>query len=146
MKYFFSFFIFLIFQCAFAQTDVKVVVKNIKKFEGNLSIEFYRNIENYTKGQNAFKKMYVPIKDLDQYETVFKNVDETYYAVKVFVDTNANKKLDRNLIGVRQEPYGYSGESETVLREPTFDEAKVLMSKKDNVIIIVLKNNKGDND
>ncbi len=146
MKYFYSFFIFLFAQCAFAQTDVKVVVKNIKKFEGNLSIEFYRNIENYTKGQNAFKKMYVPIKDLDQYETVFKNVDETYYAVKVFVDTNANKKLDRNLIGVRQEPYGYSGETDPMLREPTFDEAKVLTSKKDNIIIIVLKNNKGDND
>jgi uncharacterized protein (DUF2141 family) len=146
MKYFFSFFIFLFFQCAFAQTDVKVVIKNIKKFEGNLSIEFYRNIENYTKGQNAFKKMYVPIKDLDQYETVFKNVDETYYAVKVFVDTNGNKKLDRNLIGVRQEPYGYSGETDPVLREPTFDEAKVLTSKKDNTITIVLKNNKGDND
>ncbi len=136
----------LALQITNAQTDVKVIVKNIKKFEGNLSIEFYRNIENYTKGQNAFKKMYVPIKDVDQYETIFKNVDETYYAVKVFVDTNANKKLDRNIIGVRQEPYGYSGDTDPVLREPTFDEAKVLTSKKDNTITIVLKNNKGDND
>lgn len=146
MKYFFSFFILLIAQFSNAQTDVKILVKNIKKIEGNLSIEFYRNIENYTKGQNAFKKMYVPIKDVDQYETIFKNVDETYYAVKVYVDTNANKKLDRNMIGVRQEPYGYSGDTDPVLREPTFDEAKILTSKKDNVIIIILKNNKGDND
>lgn len=146
MKYFFSFFILLIAQFSNAQTDVKILVKNIKKIEGNLSIEFYRNIENYTKGQNAFKKMYVPIKDVDQYETIFKNVDETYYAVKVYVDTNANKKLDRNMIGVRQEPYGYSGDTDPVLREPTFDEAKILTSKKDNVITIILKNNKGDND
>ena len=57
MKYFFSFLMLLALQITNAQTDVKVIVKNIKKFEGNLSIEFYRNIENYTKGQNAFKKM-----------------------------------------------------------------------------------------
>jgi len=146
MKYIFCFFLYLFSQFTFAQTDVKVVIKNIKKFDGNLSIEFYRNVENYTKGQNAFKKMYVPISEIDQYETVFKNVDETYYAVKVFIDTNGNKKLDRNLIGVRQEPYGFSGDADPVLREPTFDEAKILTSKKDNVITIVLKNNKGDND
>lgn len=146
MKYIFGFLMALFFQNVNAQTDVKIVVKNLRKVEGNISIEFYRNIENYTKGQNAFKKLYVPIKDLDQFETVFKNVEETYYAVKVFLDTNGNKKLDRNFIGVRQEPYGYSGETDTFLREPTFDEAKVLTSKKDNSIIITLNNNKGDND
>lgn len=129
-----------------AQTDVKLTIKNLRKVDGNLSIEFYRNVENYTKGQNAFKKLYVPVKDLDQFETVFKNVEETYYAVKVFVDTNENKVLDRSFLGVRKEPYGYSVDAEPFLREPTFEEAKVFVTKKENNIIINLKNNKGDND
>lgn len=130
----------------FAQTDVKLTIKNLRKVEGNLIIEFYRNVENYTKGQNAFKKLSVPVKELDQFETTFKNVEETYYAVKVFIDTNDNKTLDRSFLGVRKEPYGYSVDPEPFLREPTFEEAKVFVTKKDNNIIINLKNNKGDND
>ncbi|WP_230477604.1 DUF2141 domain-containing protein [Faecalibacter bovis] len=131
-------------QFLMAQTDVKLTIKNLREVEGFLSIEFYRNVENYTKGQNAFKKLYVPIKDLNQYETTFKNIEETYYAVKVFVDTNGNKTLDRSFFGVRKEPYGYSGDEEPFLREPTFEEAKVYASKKNNNIIIELNNNKGE--
>lgn len=144
MKYFLMVLTFFVAQTSFAQTDVKLTIKNLRKVEGNLSIEFYRNIENYTKGQNAFKKLYVPIKDLDQFETTFKNIEETYYAVKVFVDTNNNKVLDRSFWGVRQEPYGYSGEKLPFLREPTFEEARELATKENNIIVIQLKNNKGD--
>lgn len=144
MKHFLSILILLIGQLTFAQTDVKLTVKNLRKVEGVLMIEFYRNVENYTKGQNAFKKLNVAIKDLDQFETTFKNVEETYYAVKVFVDTNNNKVLDKTFFGVRKEPYGYSGDESTFLREPTFEEAKVLATKQNNTIVIELKNNKGD--
>jgi Uncharacterized protein conserved in bacteria len=144
MKHILTIIVLFFSQFAFAQTDVKITVKNLRKVEGNLSIEFYRNIENYTKGQNAFKKLYVPIKDLDQFETTFKNVDESYYAVKVFVDTNNNKILDRSFLGVRKEPYGYSTNADPILREPTFDEAKVMATKQNNNIIIELNNNKGD--
>ena len=144
MKHFLLFISLFMAQFSMAQTDVKLTIKNLRSVEGYLSIEFYRNVENYTKGQNAFKKLYVPIKDLNQFETTFKNIEETYYAVKVFVDTNGNKTLDRSFLGVRKEPYGYSGDAEPFLREPTFEEAKVLATKQNNNIIIELNNNKGE--
>ncbi|MBF0597821.1 DUF2141 domain-containing protein [Faecalibacter rhinopitheci] len=144
MRYFLLVLSFFLCHTINAQTDVKLTIKNLRKVEGNLSIEFYRNIENYTKGENAFKKLYIPIKDLDQFETTFKNIEETYYAVKVFVDTNNNKILDKSFLGVKKEPYGYSGDSSPFLREPTFEEARELPSKQNNNIIIFLKNNKGD--
>ncbi|HEY4540162.1 MAG TPA: DUF2141 domain-containing protein [Faecalibacter sp.] len=144
MKHILTILVLFVSQLIFAQMDVKITVKNLRKVEGNLSIEFYRNVENYTKGQNAFKKLYVPIKDLDQFETTFKNVEESYYAVKVFVDTNNNKVLDRSFLGVRKEPYGYSTNADPFLREPTFEEAKVMATKQNNNIIIELNNNKGE--
>ncbi|WP_322971591.1 DUF2141 domain-containing protein [Faecalibacter sp. LW9] len=144
MKHILTILVLFVSQFIFAQMDVKITVKNLRKVEGNLSIEFYRNVENYTKGQNAFKKLYVPIKDLDQFETTFKNVEESYYAVKVFVDTNNNKVLDRSFLGVRKEPYGYSTNADPFLREPTFEEAKVMATKQNNNIIIELNNNKGE--
>jgi len=144
MKHFLSVFVLLAAQLSFAQIDVKLTIKNLRKVEGNLMIEFYRNVENYTKGQNAFQKLNVPIKDLDQFETTFKDVDETYYAVKVYVDVNRNKVLDKSFFGVRREPYGFTGNADTFLREPTFDEAKIMATKQKNNIIMVLKNNTGE--
>ena len=131
-------------QVAMAQIDVKLSITNLKKMKGNLAIEFYRNVENYTKGQNAFKKLYVPVNDLDKYETVFKNIEPTYYAVKVYLDTNNNKKLDKSFLGVRKEPYGFSTNANPILREPTFEEAKIEMTEENNVIVIRLINNKSD--
>lgn len=144
MKKFLFVFTLFIAQMSFAQIDVKLTIKNLRKIEGNLMIEFYRNVENYTKGQNAFKKVNVPISELDQFETTFKNIEETFYAVKVFVDTNNNKKLDRSFLGIRKEPYGFSGDNDTFFREPTFEEAKVLANKQNSNIIIELKNNLGE--
>ena len=131
-------------QVAMAQIDVKLSITNLKKMKGNLAIEFYRNVGNYTKGQNAFKKLYVPVNDLDKYETVFKNIEPTYYAVKVYLDTNNNKKLDKSFLGVRKEPYGFSTNANPILREPTFEEAKIEMTEENNVIVIRLINNKSD--
>lgn len=136
--------VMLIVQWSFAQIDVKLTITNLKKTEGNLSIEFYRSVENYTKGTNAFKKIYVPVENLDKFETTFKNVDETYYAVKVYLDVNKNKQLDKSFFGIRKEPYGFSGDEKPFLREPTFEEAKILMTKDNNQITIQLNNNKGD--
>lgn len=144
MKKFLILFILLLAQITMAQIDVKLSISNLKKMKGNLSIEFYRNIENYTKGQNAFKKLYIPVDDLDKYETIFKNVEPTFYAVKVYLDTNNNKKLDKSFFGIRKEPYGFSKNLNPTLREPTFEEAKVEMTEENNVILIKLNNNKGE--
>ena len=89
-------------QLTMAQIDVKLSITNIKKMKGNLAIEFYRNVENYTKGQNAFKKLYVAVDNIDKYETVFKNIEPTFYAVKVYLDVNNNKQLDKSFLGVRK--------------------------------------------
>ncbi|GGE92528.1 hypothetical protein GCM10010984_07700 [Chishuiella changwenlii] len=144
MKKFLILLVLFFAQIGFAQIDVKLSINNLKKMKGNLSIEFYRNMENYTKGQNAFKKLYIPVEDLDKYETVFKNVEPTFYAVKVFLDTNNNKKLDKSFLGIRKEPYGFSKNLNPTLREPTFEEAKVEMTEGNSIISISLNNNKGE--
>ncbi|MDM1072232.1 DUF2141 domain-containing protein [Empedobacter brevis] len=144
MKKIFIMVVLFFTQIVMAQIDVKLSITNLKKMKGNLAIEFYRNVENYTKGQNAFKKLYVPVADIDKYETVFKDIEPTFYAVKVFLDTNNNKKLDKSFLGVRKEPYGFSKNLDPILREPTFEEAKVEMTEENNTILIKLNNNKGE--
>jgi len=53
----------------------------------------------------------------------FSNLPAGTYAVKVMHDENGNGKLDANFMGMPTEGYGFSN-NPTVLRKPTFDEAK----------------------
>jgi uncharacterized protein (DUF2141 family) len=77
-------------------------------------------------------------------ELALKDIEPTFYAVKVFLDTNNNKQLDKSFLGVRKEPYGFSKNLDPILREPTFEEAKVEMTEENNTILIKLNNNKGE--
>jgi uncharacterized protein (DUF2141 family) len=47
------------------------------------------------------------------------------YAVAVVDDANGNGDLDRNLLGIPTESYGFSNGVRPTLRAPTFDEAAV---------------------
>ncbi|HXZ85217.1 MAG TPA: DUF2141 domain-containing protein, partial [Myxococcota bacterium] len=45
------------------------------------------------------------------------------YAVVIVDDANGNGNLDRNLLGIPTERYGFSNGVRPTLRPPTFDEA-----------------------
>ncbi len=52
------------------------------------------------------------------------------YAVAIFQDYNGNKVLDKNLMGIPQEPYTFSNGVRPKFRAPTFDEAKISIDDK----------------
>lgn len=135
-----SFFIFSTF--GFAQKNLKeftLNIENIKGKEGFLKIDIYRNVENYTKGENAYKSFYIKVEDREDYELSIKDFPNNFYAIKVFLDQNGNKELDKTWIGIRKEPYAFSGGIRTYFREPTFEEAKIEITKENREITLFLK-------
>ncbi len=54
---------------------------------------------------------------------VFCNLAPGRYAVIVFQDENDNGRLDKSLLGVSSEPYGFSNNPHAFLRSPSFDAA-----------------------
>ena len=50
------------------------------------------------------------------------------YAITLFVDFNGNKKIDKNILGIPKEPYGFSNNVIGNMSAPTFDQAKFLIS------------------
>ena len=49
------------------------------------------------------------------------------YAISLFVDSNGNKKLDKNFFGIPKEQYGFSNNVMGRMSPPTFDQAKFLI-------------------
>jgi uncharacterized protein (DUF2141 family) len=61
------------------------------------------------------------------------------YAFAVFLDENNNKKLDKNLVGVPTEPYGFSKVPPSKWRLPTWEEIRFELGNDDQILLIKLK-------
>lgn len=69
-----------------------------------------------------------------------ENLGTGSYAIAVFLDENNNKKLDKNLVGVPTEPYGFSKEPPSKWRLPTWEEVKFdHAAATDQTIVVKLK-------
>ena len=56
---------------------------------------------------------------------VFKTLPPGRYAVAAFEDSKGSGKLEKNFLGVPQEPYGFSRDATGTLGPPGFDQAAV---------------------
>ena len=50
------------------------------------------------------------------------------YAISLFIDSNGNKKIDKNFLGIPKEQYGFSNNVIGRMSAPTFDQAKFLVA------------------
>ncbi|WP_068597809.1 DUF2141 domain-containing protein [Vaginella massiliensis] len=142
MKRHLYFFFLLLASFGFAQNHLKeftLNIENLKGQEGFLKIDIYRNVENYTKDANAYKSFYIKVDEMDRYELSIKDFPNNVYAIKVFLDKNENKTLDKTWIGIRKEPYAFSGNIRTYFREPTFEEAKIEITRDNREITLYLR-------
>jgi uncharacterized protein (DUF2141 family) len=61
------------------------------------------------------------------------------YAIKCYLDDNANEKLDTGWMGIPSEPYGFSNNASRLAGPPTFEMAKFTISEGTNIHRIRLK-------
>ncbi len=54
---------------------------------------------------------------------VYRNLPAGRYAVSVFQDENGNGRLDKNVVGLPTERYGFSRDAPALLGPPSFGEA-----------------------
>ena len=57
------------------------------------------------------------------------------YAVSLYIDRNANGKLDSNAIGIPTEPYGFSNDAAGNFGPPSFDKARLSVKGDTRAVI-----------
>ena len=62
------------------------------------------------------------------------------YAIETYQDVNANDKMDQTLIGLPEEPYGFSRDARPFLSRPGFDAVKITLAPGENSQTIHLQN------
>ncbi len=58
---------------------------------------------------------------------VFRNLPPGLYAVAIYHDANANRRFDKNALGLPREGFGFSNDARPVFSAPGFDAAAVTL-------------------
>lgn len=129
---------FLIFLSVFMPTtafsnDITVEILNVGK-AGELHLAIYddaRAFENDTGERGGVTESIFGsiIQKIEPSAATFRfELPEGIYAIGIFVDTNYNNKLDRNVFGIPIEQFGFSQDARGHFGPPTFQDASFIVS------------------
>ena len=127
--------------CLSAQSaDLQIDISNAEQGNGLVYFALYDSAEAYA-GQHM-REVAVSTETGQLPSAVFTGLPPGAYAITVFQDANANRKLDTNLIGLPSEPFGFSQNAMGAMGPPDFAAAAVNLSADDEtqVINIELRN------
>ena len=107
---------------------LKIEIENIEQ-NGTVYLAIYDNSTSFdqdNKNKNVNKNRWVKsIVEVVNKNSFTKNVElkKGVYAISLFVDSNNNKIIDKNLLGIPTEQYGFSNNATGFLGSPSYNDA-----------------------
>jgi uncharacterized protein (DUF2141 family) len=138
--------------CPAAAAELRVAVEGIRSSHGMVMIGLYDSQATFAQAVKAttsqdflvdpqrFGAVALRANAAMRSGVVFTNLAPGRYAAVAFHDENGNSRLDKSLLGMPTEPYGFSNNVEGFLGPPTFDAAAVAIGDGNAAIRIVLVN------
>lgn len=116
-------FIFLASYTQVRETPVKVT--GIRSQKGKIILNVFKDNESYDNEQ-PYKKFTFDKKPLNNGTlTVMLGLEPGTYGITLIDDENGNGKIDKNLIRMPKEGFGFSNFFMEKLKKPAFDDFKV---------------------
>ncbi len=113
--------------------ELALHVDHITKTKGVMMIALYNSAESYKSDKNAFNGKKIAVTQ-GALTVNFGDVPAGDYAIKLYQDENENGVIDKNVIGIPTEGYGFSNNG-GAMGPPSFDEAKFSVTGKTAISI-----------
>jgi len=107
---------------------LSIHISGISKIKGSLFIAIFRATDDFPVFGKQYKGIVKEVEGKSQNYT-FDNLPEGEYALAIYQDANRNKILDKNLLGIPTEIYGFSNNARSTFSAPSFQEAKFKLNK-----------------
>ena len=107
---------------------LSIHISGISKIKGSLFIAVFRATDDFPVFGKQFKGIIKEVEGKSQNYN-FDNLPEGEYALAIYQDVNRNKILDKNLLGIPTEIYGFSNNARRTFSAPSFQEAKFKLNK-----------------
>jgi len=122
------------FQGLNTNSTLSVQVNGVTNASGNVFVGLYRVEDEWPVFGKQYKGKIV--KAVKGKNTIFfNNIPNGTYAVATYHDINANKKLDKNMLGMPIELYGFSNDARAMFSAPYFDDAKFELNTSKKITI-----------
>ena len=108
--------------------NLSIHISGISKIKGSLFIAIFRPTDDFPVFGKQFKGIIKEVEGKSQNYT-FDDLPEGEYALAIYQDENRNKILDKNLLGIPTEIYGFSNNARRTFSAPSFQEAKFKLNK-----------------
>jgi uncharacterized protein (DUF2141 family) len=107
---------------------LSIHISGISKIKGSLFIAIFRATDDFPVFGKQFKGIVKEVEGKSQNYN-FDDLPEGEYALAIYQDENRNKILDKNLLGIPTEIYGFSNNARRTFSAPSFQEAKFKLNK-----------------
>jgi uncharacterized protein (DUF2141 family) len=108
--------------------QLTIEIKNIPSTKGNLFIGLYQPKNDFPVFGKQYIGKVVPVTGKTMTYT-FKDLPQGDYAFAIYHDENKNSKLDKNMLGVPTEYYGFSNNARRTFSAPSFQESSFDLNK-----------------
>jgi|SRR6185295_10033585 len=100
----------------------EIVVENVKDNEGILMVALFNSEETFTSKPWRGDR---PAAEKGTMHVYFSDVPPGNYAIAVYHDANKNSKMDKNLLGIPKEGYGFSNDVMGSFGPPSYENAQI---------------------
>ncbi len=114
--------------------DIDIEITDILNNSGDVKIGLYDKADNFSKIDKVYKEAIVKISS-KTLKYKFTNISNGTYAIAIFHDENQNGKIDKNILRMPQEGYGFSNNIRPLLRSANFEESKFELNGNKNIVI-----------
>lgn len=114
-----------------------VSIEGIESISGNLQVAIFRKKDDFPKHNKQFKGQIIPV-TASAMSCTFTGIPADTYAIAVYHDKNGNGKLDKNLVGMPTERYGFSNQARETFSAPSFESAAFSL-KNERKMLVILK-------
>lgn len=124
---------------SFSKKKLTVKIDGLKNQQGQICFSLFKNSRGFP--DNASSAVQAQCVTLAQAPLVltFQNLEIGSYAIAIFHDANGDGTLNRNLLGVPTEGFGFSQNPEILTGPPRFGDSAVLVTGINTTVQVELR-------
>ena len=116
--------------------ELSVHIDNIENESGYIVIAIFNEPENFLSKEDVYDWRRIKVEGKKSVSFTMK-VEKGEYALAVYHDLNNDRALNKSMIGIPQEPYGFSGRPFTKIRPPKWSDAVIKVDKDESIRISI---------
>ena len=119
--------------------NLRLQLQNIQPQKGSIKVAIFNSKETFLDDNAAYLSKSLEVDRKNTVDISFSNLPYGIYTAAIFHDVNNNGDLDKNLLGVPTEPYGFSNNARSKWGPPKYDTAKFQLDQDQLLLQIEVK-------